>query len=183
MNTQSLQKTLEQERAQQAWACVVQCLEHAIQGLREAIATMEEKISRESDENNKKRLQKQKEELTKRLEKLGMSEGESRWKKDYSSLARKVPMLVLTNGLGQTLAFLKAKGKNDPADEHTVLFRQLSRWVLDQIAPNTSASIPDLLHWILENDSAAYRRATTEALAFLNWLKRFAEAELPTEEG
>jgi CRISPR-associated protein Cmr5 len=35
-----------------------------------------------------------------------------------------------------------------------------------------------LLNWVVEKDSVAYRRATAEALAFLNWLKRFAEAEL-----
>jgi CRISPR-associated protein Cmr5 len=104
------------------------------------------------------------------------------FKKKYGSLARKVPTLILTNGLGQTLAFLKAKGKNDPADEHTVLFRHLSRWVLSQVAPSSPATNGDLLQWVLQNDSASYRRATVEALAFLTWLKRFAEAELPAEE-
>lgn len=101
-------------------------------------------------------------------------------KKKYGSLARKVPMLVLTNGLGQTLAFLRAKGKNDTGDEHNVLFRHLSAWTMSQIAPNPGNQ--NLLDWVLNNDSAAYRRATTEALAYLIWLKRFAEAELPTEE-
>jgi CRISPR-associated protein Cmr5 len=135
MSAKSLQRTLEQERAQQAWACV-------------------QEVTNKPQE----------------------------FKKKYGSLARKVPMLVLTNGLGQTLAFLKAKGKNDPADEHTVLFRHLSSWVLSQVASSTPASNGDLLQWVLQNDSAAYRRATTEALAFLAWLKRFAEAELPTED-
>jgi CRISPR-associated protein Cmr5 len=102
------------------------------------------------------------------------------FKKKYGSLARKVPMLVLTNGLGQTLAFLRSKGKDDQSDEHNVLCRHLSAWTLSQIAPN--AKDGDLLKWLLDNDSAAYRRATTEALAYLLWLKRFAEAELPTEE-
>jgi CRISPR-associated protein Cmr5 len=104
------------------------------------------------------------------------------FKKKYGSLARKVSTLILTNGLGQTLAFLKAKGKNDPADEHTVLFRHLSSWVLSQVAPSSPATNGDLLQWVLQNDSASYRRATVEALAFLTWLKRFAEAELPAEE-
>jgi len=135
MSAKSLQRTLEQERAQQAWACV-------------------QEVTNKPQE----------------------------FKKKYGSLARKVPMLVLTNGLGQTLAFLKAKGKNDPADEHTVLFRHLSNWVLSQVASSTPASNGDLLQWVLQNDSAAYRRATMEALAFLAWLKRFAEAELPTED-
>jgi len=135
MSAKSLQKTLEQERAQRAWECV--------------------------------------QEVTSKPQEL---------KKKYGSLARKVPMLVLTNGLGQTLAFLKAKGKNDPADEHTVLFRHLSSWVLSQVDPSAAASNGDLLRWVLQNDSAAYRRATMEALAFLTWLERFAEAELPTED-
>jgi len=135
MSAKSLQRTLEQERAQRAWECV------------------QEVTSKSQDFKNK-----------------------------YGSLARKVPMLVLTNGLGQTLAFLRAKGKNDSTDEHTMLFQHLSRWVLSQVAPASTSDNRDLLQWVLENDSAAYRRATTEALAFLTWLKRFAEAELPTEE-
>jgi len=182
MSVKSLPKTLEQQRAQQAWECVTQCLNHAVEGLSKAITEVDSKISQEKDENRKIQLQKHKEELNKRLKDLRTPDGETRWKKEYSSLARKVPTLVLTNGLGQTLAFLKAKGKNDPADEHTVLFRHLSKWVLDQVAPGTSSSNDDLLQWVLSNDSAAYRRATTEALAFLTWLKRFAEAELPTED-
>ncbi len=97
------------------------------------------------------------------------------FKKKYGSLARRVPMLVLTNGLGQTLAFLRAKG-----NEHTTLLEHLSTWTMSQVAPG--ASERDLLTWVLNNDSAAYRRATAEALAYLTWLKRFAEAELPTEE-
>jgi len=183
MNTKSLQKTLEQHRAQRAWDCVNSCLQDAIQGLNKAVAEISEKIDHVKDEEQKKQLQTQRQELEKRLEKLKTPQGEAGWKKGYSSLARKVPMLVLTNGLGQTLAFLKAEGKNDPADEHTVLFRHLSDWVLSQVAPSATASNGDLLQWVLENDSVAYRRATTEALAFLTWLKRFAEAELPTEEG
>ncbi|MDT7879139.1 MAG: type III-B CRISPR module-associated protein Cmr5 [Candidatus Caldarchaeales archaeon] len=182
MSTKSRQRTLEQKRAQRAWECVVQSLDHAIQGLEKVLARVEEQIKQARDENQKKRFQKQKEELNKRLEKLRTPQGELDWKKGYGSLARKIPMLVLTNGLGQTLAFLKAKGKNDPADEHTVLFRHLSSWVLSQVDPSAAASNGDLLRWVLQNDSAAYRRATMEALAFLTWLERFAEAELPTED-
>ncbi len=100
------------------------------------------------------------------------------FKGKYGSLARKVPMLILTNGLGQMLAFLKAKGNS----EHITLFNHLSHWVLKQVAPASTTSNQDLLQWVLENDSVAYRQATVEALAFLVWLKRFAEAELPMEE-
>jgi CRISPR-associated protein Cmr5 len=143
MSTKSLQRTLEQERAQRAWECV-------------------KEVTSKSQE----------------------------FKKKYGSLARKVPMLVLTNGLGQTLAFLLAKAKRHEPEQkrsveakaHDLLLVHLSSWVLSQVASSTTASNGDLLQWVLHNDSVAYRRATMEALAFLTWLERFAEAELPTED-
>jgi CRISPR-associated protein Cmr5 len=95
------------------------------------------------------------------------------YQKDYKSLAQKLPSYILTNGLGQTLAFLKAKGKGNRADQHEVLFEHLSEWVTSQVGGGN-----DLLKWVMERDSVAYRRAVTETLAFVNWLKRFAEAEL-----
>lgn len=110
------------------------------------------------------------------------------FKKKYGSLARKVPSLILTNGLGQTLAFLRVKAKcHEPpqrrsaeAQAHGEVYSHLSAWTMGQVAPN--AGQQTLLDWVMANNSAAYRRATTETLAFLVWLKRFAEAELPTEE-
>ena len=95
---------------------------------------------------------------------------------DYGSLARRVPALVQTNGLGQTLAFLKAKGKNSKA--HQVLYEHLSDWVTGQMGWQKK-----LLAEVVGRDTADYRRATTEAIAFLNWLKRFAEAELKEAQG
>lgn len=95
----------------------------------------------------------------------------------YGSLARKFPVLVLTNGLGHSLAFLRAKGK----DHHKALYRHFSTWVTWEIydaRPGTN----DLLERIIEDGSDTYRRATTEALAFAVWIKRFAEAELREEE-
>jgi len=91
----------------------------------------------------------------------------------YLSLVRSAPPDVLTNGLGQTLAFLKAKGQS----EHRDLFRHLSRWVCPQMG---WAASDDLLRKLTEPGAGSdvYRRATAETLAYLVWLKRFAEAEL-----
>jgi len=94
---------------------------------------------------------------------------------DYRTIAVKTPSLILTNGLGQTLAFLKAKGKGDPSDEHEVLYQHMSNWLKQQLKLNG-----DLLEWIVNSaNSQQYRLATMEALALLQWLKRFAEAILP----
>jgi CRISPR-associated protein Cmr5 len=98
----------------------------------------------------------------------------------YKRLAQKMPAYILTNGLGQSLAFLKskAKGKDGSSKEHELLYEHLSKWVMQQVDPKGNQS---LLQWVMDNDSISYRRATTEVLAFLAWLKRFAEAELENE--
>ncbi|MEM4747311.1 MAG: type III-B CRISPR module-associated protein Cmr5 [Archaeoglobaceae archaeon] len=97
---------------------------------------------------------------------------------DYRSIAVKMPSLILTNGLGQTLAFLKAKGKGNPSDEHEVFYQHISNWLKQQLKLTD-----DLLEWIVNYaNSQQYRLATMEALALLQWLRRFAEAILPKGE-
>lgn len=96
-------------------------------------------------------------------------------KKEYGSLARKMPTLIQINGLAQTLAFLKAKGKG----HHFQIYNHLSYWFCYRFNLNKENG---LMNYIINLDSKTYRLATTEALAFLQWLKRFAEAELPSEE-
>lgn len=99
-------------------------------------------------------------------------------KKKYRGLVRSFPSLIMISGLGQALAFLQAKG--DP--EHNALTQHLSKWVLKQMGAQSKS---DLLQWVLDTDRSTneYRRATTETLAYLIWLKRFSEAVLPQEEG
>lgn len=93
-----------------------------------------------------------------------------RYANDYGSTIKRVPMMILTNGLGQALAFLKAKGKGGD-NEHEAVFKHISEWVTADMKWEN-----DLLMEIRERSSHDYRRATTEALAYINWLKRFAEA-------
>lgn len=97
--------------------------------------------------------------------------------KKYGTIARKLPTLIQVNGLAQTLAFLKAKGEA----HHIAAFKHLSGWVCGHFHWQDT----DLLGKILSPnmDSLHYRLATAESLSFLQWLKRFAEAELDTEEG
>ena len=45
--------------------------------------------------------------------------------KEYRSLARGLNAMIQINGLGQTLGFLKAKGKNDPNKAHFLLLTHL----------------------------------------------------------
>ncbi|MBD2132625.1 type III-B CRISPR module-associated protein Cmr5 [Sphaerospermopsis sp. FACHB-1094] len=99
------------------------------------------------------------------------------FQKKYGSLARKMPTLIQVNGLAQTLAFLKAKAKEN--DHQILMFKNLSEWILNRFNLGTGDLLSD---HILKMDSQRYRLITNESLAFLQWLKRFAEAELGTEE-
>lgn len=100
-----------------------------------------------------------------------------KFKSKYAGLARKTPASVQSSGLGQSLAFLRAKAGQNRTDEHWTMYVHISAWVIGQIRP---AEKPDhFLEWVIEQDTSMYRRATAEAMAYLNWLKRFAEALLP----
>ena len=96
--------------------------------------------------------------------------------KKYKSLARGAAADIQTNGLGQTVGFWLSKR----ADEHGAISGHLSRWVSGQVCP---AGTSHLMNWIMHPDTStdAYRRATAEAMAYLAWLKRFAEAEIEGE--
>ncbi len=80
--------------------------------------------------------------------------------------------MILSDGLAQTLAFLLAKGKADSTKPHTAAYEHLSVWVCQRINADQ-----DLLQWVLNESSADYRRAASEALAYLHWLRRFVEAK------
>jgi len=97
----------------------------------------------------------------------------------YGSIVRDLPTMIQINGLAQTLAFLHAKGKKQDSKGHIQAFAHLSGWVCDHLTWGEG----DLLKRVLKSENTQhYRQATGEALAFLQWLKRFAEAELKSEE-
>lgn len=96
-------------------------------------------------------------------------------KEKYKTYVKKIPMLIKTNGLGATFAFMLSKGgtyefigeqildwlKTDekgllPLDQNITMFRKLNKHIVSE-------------------KSSGYRMITVEVLAFLNWLRRFAE--------
>ena len=93
-------------------------------------------------------------------------------KKDYASHAKKLPQLIVSNGLVPTLAFYKSKGK-----ERMQIYLDLELWLKYKnfIQGN------HLLEYLLTSDANWLRIITSEALAFSQWLKRMAEVELKEE--
>lgn len=98
----------------------------------------------------------------------------------YKSYAKKVPMMIKTNGLGATLAFMKGKHKEAA---YKLLLEVTTTWLKQA---DTTADIftdsPDLLKTLVAQNSDDYRRVTLEVLALFGWLKRFVEAEIEKAE-
>ncbi len=93
-------------------------------------------------------------------------------KKEYKAYTQKVPMLIKTNGLGATLAFMNTKGK-----AYIAIKNNINDWLKEDL--KFSAIIAkleghDIVDKVIHCDSATYRALTIEVLAYLNWLKRFA---------
>lgn len=106
-------------------------------------------------------------------------------RKEYASLAKKAPADIQTNGLGQTAAFWRAKGyengdtKKKGENAHSKILEHLTNWLKQ--SQTLKLQTENLVEWVSATaDINTYRLATTEAIAFLVWLKRFAESELPS---
>lgn len=104
---------------------------------------------------------------------------------EYKSLIRRFPSLVRIAGLGQALAFLasKASPASEKADNpHQWLADTLWGWWRQSPLCSSASAATSFLGWIVkESTLVTYRKATQEVLAYLFWLRRFAEAFISDE--
>ena len=88
-----------------------------------------------------------------------------------------LPALIRMNGLGQALAFFRMKGEGTA---HDAIYRMVGTWLCDASSKGRIFSEDaDVLTSITQSDMAHYMAAQNEALALLQWLKKFAVALLP----
>lgn len=113
----------------------------------------------------------------------------------YSSYVRSAPVLILTNGLGQALAFYLSKLEALPdvnyksispqsfnkaeRKAYAYLYKHIAEWLAEG---RKSTSGKDPLRYYMETTGTEAMVLTDETIALLNWLKRFAEAMLEKEE-
>jgi CRISPR-associated protein Cmr5 len=102
--------------------------------------------------------------------------------KNYRSYVKKIPTMIFSNGLGQTLAFIKSKSEKGNA--YNLIYEQLTEYMRSPYT--TRIQMPEdkkeLIDWVISCGSEKYRYITQEILAFLNWLRRFAEGLIEEEE-
>lgn len=109
----------------------------------------------------------------------------------YSSYVKKSPALILTNGLGSTLAFYRSKIGKDGDEKkpeklaYRLLYNHINDWVSGKEYDKVNFTKgQDLLKWITETASSLeVFQATQEVIQLLTWMSKFAKAELKEESG
>ena len=95
----------------------------------------------------------------------------------YLSHARKLPSMIVHNGVMTTLTFIKAKASSD--EGWKILISHIGRYMRE--IENKESD--NLLKLFGEMDLSEYRLYTQKLLFFAQWLKRMAEGELKDEQG
>lgn len=113
---------------------------------------------------------------------------------EYKSYASSLPAMIHMNGLGQAVAFFKAKSAPDKTLEkknvkeraYFSLYQTLSNWLCGKFEMDNRPIQPydkyranqeaDVLTGITKEDMHAYRLAQAESQALMDWVKKFAKA-------
>lgn len=105
--------------------------------------------------------------------------------KEYKSYAKKLPMMIKTNGLGAALAFALSKSKDKDGRDTSwgLIYNDVQSWLKKDHKKFLLGAHANkiLANAVVELESPEYRAVTVEVLAFLNWLRRFAEGLIEGE--
>lgn len=115
---------------------------------------------------------------------------------EYKSYASNLPAMIHMNGLGQAIAFFKAKSapekppqqRNAKEKAYFSLYEMLSDWLCSK--GNLITPMPlqpyyrhnDVLNGITTEDMHTYRLAQAEAQMLMDWVKKFAKAFMTGDE-
>ncbi len=108
---------------------------------------------------------------------LAIPEGK---KKDFKSFSAGAPSMILQNGFGQALAFWLSKS----TDKHIAIFDMIKDWLSyekDDIKNSfvkKTETHADFIRELSLMDQDNYLTAQKETLALLEWVKRYANADL-----
>jgi len=95
-------------------------------------------------------------------------------------VVKKIPAMIRQNGILGALAFARENAQNKKTDHADVFFaiidhlKKLKR--IDQSVPH-EGSLDGFIRYLCGEDSVILRAVTEEAMAYLNYLRRFAKKE------
>ncbi len=94
-------------------------------------------------------------------------------KEKFKHFASGAPPMILQNGFGQALAFWLSKGEY----KHEKMFAIVKNWLCaNKFADGDSNT--EFIRNISQMDHRKYLEAQKETLALLEWVKRYANADL-----
>ncbi|MGA8941859.1 MAG: type III-B CRISPR module-associated protein Cmr5 [Thermoactinomyces sp.] len=110
---------------------------------------------------------------------------------DYAGYVVNLAGAIRVNGLGQALAQLLAAAKGQEEDPHLWLYRHISTWICKEHQKSRfkKQNQTDLLRALVNEETTRkdYQWAVVETMAFLEWHRKIAVAELkktdPGSEG
>lgn len=92
----------------------------------------------------------------------------------HVSVAKSLPALIMGSGLMQTLAFCHQKN-----GEQEEVAAQLRQWLNERFFPGSGgAAFEPFMEKLLRADSRTYQMITSEAFAWLKWLRQLAAARV-----
>ncbi|WP_270165789.1 type III-B CRISPR module-associated protein Cmr5 [Paenibacillus sp. SYP-B4298] len=90
----------------------------------------------------------------------------------YSSYLKRLPSMIQVNGLGQAMAFYYSKQKKDGKGKpYMLIYRTIHEWLLKK---HPEIIRNELIESVVDLSSESYRMVTTETMALLGWMQRFA---------
>jgi len=112
-------------------------------------------------------------------------------KKEFKNFSAGAPSMILQNGFGQALAFWLSKGTDKDLnikkeDKHVVLFDIIWKWLPYEdgdvknefVEKDKAKTRTDFIRQLSCMNQIKYLTAQKETLALLEWVKRYANAEL-----
>ena len=108
----------------------------------------------------------------KALELLGGIREKGTLRKEFSQFCKSFPTMILQNGLGQAVAFIKAKKEKDN-DKFDKMYKTLNVWLKELKHIEN-----DVLKEINTMNTQKYVEIQRESLRFLEWVKRYENAGL-----
>jgi CRISPR-associated protein Cmr5 len=96
---------------------------------------------------------------------------------EYATLAKRLPSMVIQCGVGQSLAFLLSKER----EECKIMYSHLEEWLngpIDEQHPRRIYNSTKLIEGLMHGSRQDYTAAQEEALSLLEWFSKFATAFL-----
>ena len=101
------------------------------------------------------------------------------YEKEHVNIAKGLPALIMNSGLMQVLAFCHEKGKKEKGLPYEQVATHLRTW-LNQRFPGVvrGPGFELFMQSLLKAQAADYQAITTEAYAWLRWMRQMASARV-----